>query len=201
MVIDEEGCGGPHQWLGKQLVRCWSFRQNVFFEHLLFAIHQGIYIVWGQFKSVTVCDRVGRARFHAVTAKNASRIVDVVNRSIAFAGRDAIGVGIFRGFDVYAIRRTRRRAEKTPDTFFQSILVTMQDVDSAVARLEIYRLFRITFRHTLTKHCAECHAETIEHGPEDVEHFTNRGCHATSLANGRKSGKQAPLTRTAHAVR
>src|SRR5215470_5283268 len=60
------------------------------FEKLLFAVHQGIDVVRGEFESVAVRDRIRRAGFHAVAAENAPRIVDVVHRGVALARGNSV---------------------------------------------------------------------------------------------------------------
>src|SRR5246127_3877817 len=62
----------------------WRFSLQIL-QHLLFPVHQRIDVVRCQLKSVSVSNRVCRARFHAIPAENASRIVDVVHTGIAFA--------------------------------------------------------------------------------------------------------------------
>jgi hypothetical protein len=54
-----------------------------FFEKLFFAINERIDVVGSQFESVAVRDRVRRARFHAITAENAPRIIYVVHAGVA----------------------------------------------------------------------------------------------------------------------
>src|SRR5437763_1591826 len=146
-----------------------------------------------------VCNRIGRASLYTVTTKNAARIVDVVYRSVAFAGRNSIRIGVFSGFDINTIGRTGRGAKETADTLFQSIFVAVQHVNAAIARLKVHRLFRITFRGGFPEHRAEGHTKTAEHGPECVIHFANWRRHARSLSNAEKWGKPAPTTPPARA--
>jgi len=164
---------------------------------LFLTVNQRINVVRGEFESVAVRDRVRRTCFHAIATKNASRIINIVDRSVAFARRNAMGIGIFRGFDVNAIRGAGRGAQKTADTFFQAIFVTMQDMNAAITRLKVYRLFRITLRHALPEHSPESNAKPVEHGPESGEDFANRGCHGMSLANEDRAGKPEVFKRLA----
>src|SRR4029077_14466860 len=85
-------------------------------------------------------------------------------------------------------------------TFFQAIFVAMQNVNSAITRLKVYRLFGITFRHGFAEHGPERNAKSLEHGPESLEDFTNRGCHAMSLANEERAGKPEVFKRLARAL-
>lgn len=80
----------------------------LFFEELFFAVNQGIDVVRCEFKAVSVRNRISRAGFDAVTAENTARIIDVVNAGVPFSGGNPAGIGIFRGFDVNAIRRASR---------------------------------------------------------------------------------------------
>src|SRR5580704_13220795 len=67
------------------------------FEELFFAIDHGIDVVGGELESMTMRDRVSGAGFDAISAKNATRIIDIVDGGVAFGGGDAIGFGIFGG--------------------------------------------------------------------------------------------------------
>jgi len=86
---------------------------------------QGVDVVGGEFDAVAVRDRVGGARFYAVTAKNAARVINIVDLRIAFARRNTIGSRIFGGFDVDAVRRTGRGAQKTAYALFVAVLVAL----------------------------------------------------------------------------
>jgi len=92
---------------------------------LFFAIDQGVDVVGGQFDTVAVSDRVGGTGFYAVTAKNAARVIDVVDLRIALARRNTVGGGVFRGFDVDTVRRTGCGAEKTAYALLVTVLVAL----------------------------------------------------------------------------
>jgi len=96
---------------------------------------------------VSVSNRVRWARFDAVTAENAARVIDVVNAGVAFACGDAAGVGIFRGLDVDAIGRASRCAEKTSNALLESGFVAVQHVNSAITRLKMHRFEGIVLRN------------------------------------------------------
>jgi hypothetical protein len=160
------------------LSRCGSLRKSdVFFEHLLFAVNERVDIVRGEFETMTVRDCVCRARFHTVSTKNAPGIIDVVHRGVALAGRNPVGIGIFCGFNIDAIRRTRGGAKKASYAFLQSVFIAMQHMNSAIARLKVDGLFGIALGSRFPEHGPESYAKPIEHRPEGVENFTNRGCH------------------------
>jgi hypothetical protein len=69
----------------------------------------------------------------------------------------------------------------------------MQDVNSPIARLKVYRLFWIAFRGGFAEHGPERHTEPVEHSPENVEHFANRGGHGRSLSNAQQWSKPAAI--------
>lgn len=90
-----------------------SRRGRDFFKKLFFAVNQRIDVIRRQFKAVTVGDRIRRARFHAVSAENAPRVIDIIDAGVALARGNAVVICIFSGFNVNAIRRTCRGTEKT----------------------------------------------------------------------------------------
>src|SRR5579885_3400023 len=59
---------------------------RLFLEELFLAVDQRIDVVGREFESVPVGDRVRWACFHAVPAKDAPRVIDVVNLRVALAG-------------------------------------------------------------------------------------------------------------------
>src|ERR1700722_4455928 len=113
---------------------------------------QGVDVVGGKFDAVAVSDRVGGARFYAVTAKNTARIIDIVDLRIALARRNTIGSSIFSGFDVNTVRRTGRGAQKTAYAFFVAVLVALQNMDAAIAWLHGRRRVRKAFGGSFAKH-------------------------------------------------
>ncbi len=154
-----------------------SRRGRCFFKELLFAVNQGIDVVRGQFKPVTVRDGIGRAGFHAIAAENAPRIINVVCGSITLASGNPIRVRVFRRLDVNAIGGAGRGAQKTPDALLESVFVAMQYVNSAIARLEMHRFVWVVLRHGFPKNIPEGHAETLHQRLERLTDFTNDGWH------------------------
>jgi len=53
---------------------------------------------------VPVCNGIGGAGFDAIAAKNAPRVINVVDAGVAFTGGNSLGVGILGGFDINTIR-------------------------------------------------------------------------------------------------
>ena len=65
-------------------------------------------------------DRIRRACFDAVAAENAARIIDIVNAGVTFTGGDAVGIGIFRRFDINAICWASRGAQKAANALLEA---------------------------------------------------------------------------------
>jgi len=130
---------------------------------------------------MSVGDGVGRAGLNAIAAKDAARIVDIVNTGVAFTGGDALRVGVFGGFDVDATRRACCGAQEAANTFFQAVFVAVENVNSTVARLEMDGFFGIVFGDSFPKHIAERHAETLYQGYESLASFSNDRGHRDSV--------------------
>src|SRR5215475_3493295 len=155
------------------LVGRWFLRQNIFFEHLLFAVDQGVDIVRCEFEPVPVRDRVRWASFHAITAENAARIINVVYRRVPLSCGDAVRVRILGSFNINAIRRAGGSAQETSNALFQAIFIAMQHVNPAIARLEMYRLVWVVLRDRFTEDILEGHAEALDHRRKCREHFAD----------------------------
>jgi hypothetical protein len=126
-------------------------------------------------------DGVGRASFDAVSAKNASRVVDVVDTGVTLSGRDPIGIGVFSGFNVNTIRRTSGRAQETANTLFQPIFVAMQNVNPTITRLEVHWFVRVVFRNSFPEDIPEGYAETLYERSECFTHFAKYGWHKIAV--------------------
>ena len=107
---------------------CWPGGQ-----HHLLGVNEVGSVKRCEFKSVAVCDRVRGACLHAVSAKNAPVVIDVVNPGEALGATDTVLRGIFGCFDVNAVGGAIRRAQKAGDTLFQAVLVALQNVGPSVA--------------------------------------------------------------------
>ena len=117
---------------------------------MVLTIDEGTDVIGGKFEAVSVGDSVCGAGLYAVTAKDASRIIDVIDTSVPLTRRNSLRFRVFGGFDVNASRRTCRSAQKTADAFLKPILISMQHVYPTVARLKMYRFVGIVFRDRLT---------------------------------------------------
>ena len=84
-----------------------------------------------QLKAVPMCNRIRRASFHTIPAKDTSIVIDVVDLRVAFGATDAMFGGVFGGFDVDTIRRAGGGTEEAGYTFLQPVFVALQNVGSA----------------------------------------------------------------------
>ena len=158
------------------------------FEELLFAIDHGVDVVGSEFKAVSVSDGVGGAGFDAIAAENAAGIVDVVDLGVAVGVGDAIFGGVFGGFDVNAVGGAGSGAEEAGDALLETVFVALQDVDAAVARLEVHGLVRIVLRGGLLEHGDEGDFEAFVENFEGAEEFCDHGCHGSNLTKPVASG-------------
>jgi len=130
---------------------------------------------------MSVGDRIGRTRFHAITAKNATRIVDVVDARVALSRGDALDVGILRSLDVNTARRARGGAQKAAHAFFQSVFVAVENMNAAVPRLEMNGFFGIVFCDGLAQHVAKRDAKALYERDERFTNFFDDRCHRVSV--------------------
>ena len=121
---------------------------------------------------MAVRDCVGGTGLYAIAAEDAAGIINVVDAGVAFARGDSGVGGVFRGFDVDAICWASGGAQEASDTFFQALFVAMQDMDPAIARLEVNRFFGIIFGHGLAEHICEGDAKTFCERHERVTKFS-----------------------------
>jgi len=150
-------------------------------EELFLAKEQRVYIVGGELNAVAVSNGVRGAGLDAVATKDAARIVDIVGLRVTLAGRDALRFGVFRRFNVNAIRGARRRAQIAGDALLEAVLVALQDVDTAIARLHARRDFRKILGGSFAEHGPQSDAKAFEERHERLAHFSNDRCHRESL--------------------
>jgi len=106
-------------------------------QHLFLAVDQVAGVKARDFEAVPVGDRIRRTRLDAVSAEDASIVVDVINLGVALSSADPMLGRILRRLDVNAVRGTGCRAQKTGDTLFQSVLIALQDVYTAKTLLKL----------------------------------------------------------------
>ena len=130
---------------------------------------------------MTVRDGIGRAGLHTIAAKNTARIIDVVDASVTLTGGNPLRVGVFRGLDVDTTRGAGCRAQETADALFQTAFIPMENVDSAVTRLEMNGFFGIIFRDGFPHHVAESHAKAFYERDERFASFSDDGRHQIAV--------------------
>jgi len=130
---------------------------------------------------MTVRNRVGWARLDTIAAKNATRVINVIDTSIAFPGGNPLRIGVLRGFDVNTSGGAGGGAEETADTFFQSILIPVQNMDAAVTGLEMNGLFGVILRDGFPQHIAERDAKALYQRDKRFACFPDDGRHRTSV--------------------
>ena len=148
---------------------CGAWRPR--FQELFFAVQERIYVVGSELDAVAMSDGVGGAGLDAVAAKNAARIIDVVNLGVAFACGDAIRVGILSRLDVNAIRGTCGGTQEASDAFFIAVFIALQDVNAAIAGLDAGGDFRKILGRRGTEHGSQGDAETLEQSYECFADF------------------------------
>jgi len=183
------GCG---RMLGLKILR------RSLFKKLLFAIDQLIDVIWRELKVVAMRNCIRRTRLHAIAAKDAARVVDIVDACVPLAGRYAICGSVFGGLDVNAIRGTRSGAEKTADTFFEAVLVAMQNVNPAITRLKLNRSVGINLGRGFPKHRLQSDAEALHEGRKCCADFSDDRCHMIEFSRDGKA--QQPCAVEANAV-
>ena len=143
---------------------CWTWG-----EHLLLAVNQIAGIKGGQLKAVAMRDGIGGAGLDTIAAKNAAIVVDVIDLGVAFGAAHALFGDVIGSFDIDAIRRTIRGAQKAGYAFFQSIFVALQNVGAAEAGFNACaaeRAFaiRIIFNRRGLEHLNEGDAHSFSDG-------------------------------------
>ena len=117
-------------------------------------------------------NRIRGASFDAIAAENAPRVIDIVNAGVAFPGGDSVGIHVFSGFNVDAIRGTSRCAEKASNAFLQAGFVAVQNVNPAIARLKMDRFEGIVLRDRFAKHSTEGHAKSLHQRGKGLADFS-----------------------------
>ena len=130
---------------------------------------------------MTMRDRIGRACFDTVAAKNAAGIVNVVDASVPFPCRNTLYVSVFCGFDVDASRRAGCRTQEASNALFQSVFIPVEDVNAAVTRLEMDGFFGIIFCDGFPQHVAEGHTKAFYERDKGFASFPDDRRHRNSV--------------------
>ena len=92
---------------------------------------------------MAVGDSVRWTRLHAIPTEDAARIVDVEYLSVALACTDALLRCVLSRFDVDALCRACRSAEKASHALFQPVLIPLKYMQAPVANLEVNGFIRV----------------------------------------------------------
>ena len=106
-------------------------------QHLLFAVNQVAGVIAGDFETVSVRDRVRGTGLDAISAEDASVVVDVIDLGVTLGAAHPMLCGVLGRLDVNAVRGASGRAQEAGDAFLQSVLVALQDVHAAKTLLEL----------------------------------------------------------------
>lgn len=150
---------------------CGSGRPRL--EELFLPIEERIDVVGGQLDTVAMGDGVRGTGFHAVAAKNAARIIDVVNLGITFAGGNSIGVGILSCFYINAIRGARCRAQKAAHALLKTVFIALQNVNPTIAWLHTRGYVRKILGRRFAEHGLQRYAEAFKERYECFADFLN----------------------------
>src|ERR1700732_265170 len=83
-----------------------------------------------------VRNRVRRTSLHAVSTKDTTVVIDVVDLGVAFGAAYAVFGGVVGGFDVDAVGGAVGGAEEAGYALFQAVFVALEDVGAAEAGFE-----------------------------------------------------------------
>src|SRR5437879_4400387 len=72
-------------------------------QHVLLTHDQRGGVIARQLETMAMSDGIGGTSLDAIPTENAAVVVDVVNRGVAFAARDAHLLGILGGFDINTV--------------------------------------------------------------------------------------------------
>lgn len=147
------------------------------FEKLFLAEDHRVDVVGSELESVSVSDGVGGAGFHAIAAKDAAGVVDVIDTGKSFGAGDALGCGVFLGFDIDAAGGTSRGAEEASDALLETVFVALENMNAAVAGLEVHGLVGVVFGRGLAPQIAKGDAEPFCQGRDGATNIFQESCH------------------------
>src|SRR4051794_17970876 len=150
-------------------------------QHVL-RVDQVVAVVLGDLELVAERDRVERARQLAVPAEDAARHVDLVDPRIALARRDAVVGGVLGGDDADAVGGTGGCAERAADALLEPVLVLVQAMTAAVARVHRPLVLRVLLRDRLLEDLLQRDAEALQRLWDDRHYFTSTTRNAVARA-------------------
>src|SRR3954447_24371956 len=130
-------------------------------QHVL-RVDQVVAVVLGDLELVPERDRIEWAGELAVAAEDAAAHVDLVDTRITLAGRDAVVRRVLRRHDADAVGRTGCGAQRAADALLEPVLVPVQPVAAAVARVDGPLVLGVLLRDRLLEDVLQRHAEPLE---------------------------------------
>jgi len=124
-------------------------------------------------ETVSMRDRVSRAGLDTVATEDTAAVINVINAGVSLTAAESNLLGVLGGFNINAFCGTCRRTQETRHALLESVLIALQNVNAAVAFLEIGRCVRIVFRKRRLQHFAE----------SDAHSLCNRGCRSKDFAD------------------
>jgi hypothetical protein len=166
-------------------------------QHLFFAVDQVAGVKARDLEAVPVGDRIRGTSLDAVSAEDASIVVDVINLGVALRPAYSMLGRILRRLDVNAVRGTGCRAQKASDALFQSVLIALQDVDAAKTLLELgapkrSRPVRVVLDLRGLKHLHEGNAHALGDGRNVFQHWHTRLVYRKQRAGRRMRQRVGP---------
>src|SRR5581483_4386645 len=107
-------------------------------------------------------DRVERACDLAVAAEDAAAHVDLVDARVALSRRDAVLRRVLSRHDADAVGGARSRAERAADALLEAVLVPVQAVAAAEARIDRALVLRVLLGDRLLEDLLERDAEALQ---------------------------------------
>src|SRR6266536_6536138 len=130
-------------------------------QHVL-RVDEVVARVLGDLVLIAERDRVERARELAVAAEDAAAHVDLVDTRVALPGGDAVLRRVLVSNDADAIRGTGGGAERAADALLQPVLVPVQAVAAAEARVDRALVLRVLLRDRLLEQLPEGDGEALD---------------------------------------
>src|ERR1700722_19048581 len=137
-------------------------------QHIFLAMDQGGRVQRSQFEAMSMSDGIRWTGLHAVAAKDAAVVVNVIDLGIAVGAGDSLLRGILGRLDVDAVGRAGRRAQEAGNTFLQAILIPLQHMRAAKAigkesTAVGTRSIRVVFHFGGVQHLAKGDAHSLGH--------------------------------------
>jgi hypothetical protein len=130
-------------------------------QHVL-GVDHGLARHLGELVVVAEGDGVERTGQLAVAAEDATAHVDLVDAGVALTRRVALGLGVLGRDDADAVGRAGGCAERAADALLEAVLVPVQAVPAAEARVDGPLVLRVLLGHGLAEQVAEGDAEPLD---------------------------------------